>query len=59
MELRLKHGAAVLTTSGNTGPGGGPDQQHLPLLVAVQGTQKLPETILSVDSKSLRGPRVY
>lgn len=58
--MQLQHGAAVLVTSGNTRPWEKTlNQEHLPLLVAVQWIQKLLETVLSVGSKSLRGPHVH
>lgn len=56
--MQLKRGALV--KSGKTRPWEKTlSQEHFPLLVAVQQTQKLLKTILSVGSRSLGGPHIH
>lgn len=58
--MQLKHGAADLSKSGNTRAREKTlNQEHFPLLGAVQWTLKLLKTVLSVGSKSFRGPHVH
>lgn len=56
--MQLKHGAVALSSQGTRPWEKTLSQEHFPLLVAVQQTQKLLKTILSVG-RSLRGPHFH